>query len=82
MTDSPITPAQCRAARSLLGLSQEDLCKLANVSRAPVAGFEGGKTKTYASTLQKLRAALEGAGVVFVDSNELGPGVRLREPGE
>ena len=78
MADSPITPAQCRAARSLLGLSQEDLCKLADVSRAPVAGFEGGKTKTYASTLDKLRDALEGAGVEFLDANNGGPGVRLR----
>ena len=40
------------------------------------------KTKPYASTLDKLRDALETAGVHFVDPNGLGPGVRLREPGE
>ena len=40
------------------------------------------KTKPYASTLEKIRDALEAAGVVFVDPNGLGPGVRLREPGE
>jgi len=40
------------------------------------------KAKPYARTLDKLRDALEAAGVVFVDSNGHGPGVRFREPGE
>lgn len=79
MSDSPITPEQCRAARGLLGLSQDDLCKLAGVSRVPIAGFEGGKTKTYANTIDKLRNALEGAGVDFVDPNGASDGVRLRQ---
>ncbi len=82
LPDSPITPEQCRAARGLLGLSQEDLCKLAGVSRAPVADYEGGKTRPYASTLDKLRNALESAGVEFLPADNGGPGVRLKRPGE
>jgi len=29
-----------------------------------------------------LRSALEGAGIVFIESNGQGPGVRMREPSE
>lgn len=55
---------------------------MAGVSRAPLADFEGGKTKPYAGTLEKFKNALEAAGVVFVESNGMGPGVRLRETGK
>ena len=51
-------------------------------SRVPVAGFEGGKTKTYASTLQKIQDALEKAGVEFIDASNGGPGVRLKRAGK
>ena len=44
-----------------------------------LSDFEGGKTKPYASTLDKLRDALEGAGVEFIDADNGGPGVRLKE---
>lgn len=78
MTDTPITPDQCRAARAILGISQEQLCQKAGVSRAPLADFEGGKTKPYAKTLEALRQALESAGVELLDPDNGGPGVRLR----
>lgn len=81
MSDS-LFPQQCKAARALLGLHQKDLCKLAGVSIVTLSDFESSKTKTYASTLQKLRDALEGAGVEFLPADNGGPGVRLREPGE
>lgn len=75
------SPQQCKAARSLLGLHQEELCKLADVTIKTLSDFESGKTSPYTSTLDKLRDALEKAGVVFVDPNGLGPGVRLKERG-
>lgn len=77
-----ISPQQCRAARSMLGMHQEELCGRSGVTIKTLSDFEKGKTKPYASTLEKIREALEAAGVVFVDSNGLGAGVRLREPGE
>ena len=80
---STFKPEQCRAARSLLGWSQTDLEKNSGVARKTIADFEGGKKKRpYGQTLLDLRGALESAGVHFVDPNGLGPGVRLREPGE
>ena len=82
LPETTLTPDQCRAGRALLGISQERLCKMAGVSRAPLADFEGGKTKPYAGTLEKFKNALEAAGVVFVESNGMGPGVRLRETGK
>ncbi len=65
----------------MLGLHQEELCKLADVTIKTLSDFESGKTSPYTSTLDKLRDALEKAGVVFVDPNGLGPGVRLKERG-
>ena len=79
MADTPLTPEQSRAGRGLVGLSQTELCDAAGVTLKTLSDFEKGKTSPYASTLQKLRDALEGAGVVFVDPNGLGPGVRLGE---
>ena len=77
---SIITPDQCRGARELLHLSQEELCELAGVSRASVGDFENGKPKPYTTTLKKIRDALESAGAIFVDENGGGPGVRLTKP--
>ena len=77
--ENTLTSDQCRAARAILGISQEELATLSGVSRVPLANFESGNSRPYASTLQKLRDALEKAGVVFVDPNGLGPGVRLRD---
>lgn len=77
-----MTPEQCRAARAMLGWSQMDLCEAAGISHKPLVDFEKGKTTPYASTLEKLRKALETAGVSFVEPNGMGAGVRMREPGE
>ena len=74
--DSRITPEQCRAARGLLGISQMQLCELAGITHKPLVDFERGKTKPYATTLERVRAALEGQGVEF--TNDDAQGVRLR----
>ena len=44
-----------------------------------MSDFEEGKTTPYATTLKKLRDALEKGGVVFIDPNGLGPEVRLKD---
>ena len=69
--------AQLRAGRSLLGWSQFDLAAAAKVSRATVARAELSEVSPAA--VAALRKALEKAGVIFVESNGDGPGVRLRK---
>jgi transcriptional regulator with XRE-family HTH domain len=74
----PITAAQCRAARGLLGWSQDQLAAASRVAKATIANFELGKRSPYHRTLNDLIAALEAAGVQFIAENGEGPGVRLR----
>jgi transcriptional regulator with XRE-family HTH domain len=75
----PITAAQCRAARALVGLSQDQLAAASKVAKATIANFELGKREPYERTQDDVRAALEAAGVIFVEENGEGPGVRLRK---
>ena len=77
-----LTAAQLRAARGLLGWSQEDLAKAAMVGRATIADFESGKREPYGRTLAVLQQALEAAGVQFIPENGGGAGVRLRKPNQ
>jgi transcriptional regulator with XRE-family HTH domain len=72
-----VTPAQCRAARALVGWSQDELAASSKVAKATIANFELGKRSPYARTLEDLRDALEAAGVEFTNGAE--PGVKLRK---
>lgn len=73
-----MTPAQCRAARAMVEISQDGLAEASGVHAQTIFAFESGKRAPYRSTLDKLRAALEAAGVVFLDPNGNGPGVALK----
>jgi transcriptional regulator with XRE-family HTH domain len=75
-----LTSAQCRAARALIGWSQDQLAAASKVAKATIANFETGKRTPYARTLDDVREVLEAAGVVFVDENGSGAGVRLWKP--
>jgi DNA-binding XRE family transcriptional regulator len=77
-----ITPDQCRGARAMLRLSQSDLAGLAGVSRQTVVDFEREARTPYPDNRAAIRAALEAAGVEFIDDNGDGPGVRLRKAAE
>ncbi len=71
---------QLRAARALLGLSQADVGAAAGLSVPTIKRLERGKGPAVtADARQKLAAALEAAGVVFVPENGEGVGVRLRK---
>ena len=72
--------AQVRAARGLLSMKQADLAKAAGVSLPTVKRIEGmdGPLRIRLDTMQAIKTALEAAGVVFLDSKELGPGVALK----
>ena len=74
-----ITAGQLRAARGLLGWSQQDLADRGGMGRTTIADFESGKRTPYARTIGEMRSALEQAGVEFIAENGGGPGVRLRK---
>ncbi|WP_072746621.1 helix-turn-helix domain-containing protein [Oceanicella actignis] len=70
---------QVAAARALVGWTQGDLAKAAGVSDTTVKRAEGTATIPASErALERIRAALEAAGVEFIEPNGGGPGVRLR----
>ena len=75
-----ITSAQCRAARGLLGWSQQNLADRAGVGIMTIHQFEKEGTQPRRATLEVVRRAFENAGVEFIDENGGGPGVRLSMP--
>ncbi len=77
-----IQPEQVRMARAALKIGVRDLAEMAGVNPGTVSRFETGKGGMQASNLDAIQKALEGAGIVFVDPNGLGPGVRLKNRGE
>lgn len=74
-----LSPAQCRAARALLDWSQAKLSAESKVATKTLADFERGNRTPYERTLNDIKVTLEAAGVIFVDENGAGPGVRLRK---
>lgn len=73
-----MTVIQCRMARAALGIGIRELAAMAEVSPNTVSRFERGEA-LYGRTVDALQAALEAAGVIFIDENGEGPGVRLRK---
>ena len=63
-------------ARAALGLTIHRAAELAGVSHDTIARLEAGD-QLKASTVEKVRGALEAAGVVFTNGRE--PGVKLRK---
>ncbi|MBS0535824.1 MAG: helix-turn-helix transcriptional regulator [Proteobacteria bacterium] len=72
--------AQCRAARALLGITQPDLAARAGLGLSTVVDFEKGRRLVSAEAIQAIRAALEYAGIQFIEENGGGAGVRMRKP--
>ena len=71
---------QLRAARAILGMSQPEVAEAAGVSTMTVKRAEGsGKPAASAEAMTTIRRALEERGVLFIDQNGNGPGVRLRD---
>ncbi len=73
-----ITPAQCRAARAMIGMTQPALAGIAGIGLSTIVDFE--KERRIVSTLARarIRKALEDTGVRFIDENGGGAGVRLK----
>lgn len=77
-----LTSAQLRAARALLRLDQSGLAESAGISVETIKRLEkmeGELLAVTGTTLAKLQLALEQAGVIFIDANGNGPGVRLKD---
>ncbi|WP_336490670.1 helix-turn-helix domain-containing protein [Methylobacterium nigriterrae] len=75
-----ITARQIRAARALLGWSQQMLADRAVVSLNALVRLENGRADTRLSTLTAVQTALLQAGIEFLPVGAKGEGVRLRDP--
>ena len=73
-----MTPEQCRMARAALNWGVRDLALLAHVSTNTIARFERGE-QLKGSTMQRVQAAFEEAGIEFIPEDGAGVGVRLRK---
>lgn len=60
-----LTPAQCRAARALLGWTQATLAVRAGIARRTVAHFEVGRRVLLVRTRREIATTFQRAGVEF-----------------
>ena len=70
MIRAGITSSQCRAARAVLGWSQNDLAERARVSRGTLMKFETGLGAPHTNNLMAIRGAFEAVGFQFVVPGE------------
>lgn len=76
-----ISAEQIRAGRALLGISAAELGQRAAVGLATVQRFELalGIPPSRSGTLERVKIALEAAGIEFVGDPITSPGVQLRK---
>jgi transcriptional regulator with XRE-family HTH domain len=74
-----VSPAQCRAGRALLEITQTQLAASAGLGLSTVVDFEKGRRQVSSESIELIFRALTLAGVEFIDENGGGPGVRLRK---
>ena len=75
-----VSAAQIRAARALLGWSQQELADKAIMSVNAVNRLERELVDSKVSTLAAVERALGKAGVEFIPAGERGEGVRFMRP--
>ncbi len=73
-----ITRNQVKMARAALGWGVRELAAKAGVSANTVSRYENG-ADSLGGTLLKIQRVLEQGGIIFIDENGGGPGVRLRK---
>jgi DNA-binding XRE family transcriptional regulator len=71
-----ISASESRAARALLGMSQEVLANVSRVSRSTIIAFENRHKLPRYTELQAIRWALEAAGVDFPTGGQVGAKLR------
>jgi transcriptional regulator with XRE-family HTH domain len=77
-----ISGNQLKAARALAGLDQKSLAERACLDVNTIRNLEAAGSKSVrgrTDTLDAIVAALKLLGVIFVEENGEGPGVRLRK---
>jgi DNA-binding transcriptional regulator YiaG len=74
-----MTPAQCRAARALLQMTQPKLAQVSGIGLSTVVDFEKDRRQVSEAARLALQSALETAGIQFIPENGGGPGVRLKK---
>jgi transcriptional regulator with XRE-family HTH domain len=72
-----MTPAQCRAGRALLEMTQPALARKAGLGLSTIVDFEKLRRPVSKKAISAIKNALERAGIEFIDANGGGPGVRL-----
>jgi transcriptional regulator with XRE-family HTH domain len=75
-----MTPAQCRAARALLGITQSQLAHAAKLGLSTVVDFEKERRLVSDEAVTAIQTALNRAGIEFTVGNGNGEGVHFRKP--
>ena len=72
---------QLRAARGLLGWNQSKLAADSGLALTTIKRMESesGPVRGNSKNVWKIQSVLEDAGIIFIDENGGGPGVRLSE---
>jgi transcriptional regulator with XRE-family HTH domain len=70
-----ITPAECKAARKLVGWSQRDLATKLLLDKSAIRKFESRGRLPWTLDLVELRRLFEAAGLEFMNDED---GVRLK----
>ena len=73
-----MTPEQCKAARGLLRMTQDDLAAKTGLTSVTIRKFENRTGPLRDATINLIKLTLESAGIEFIDENGGGPGVRLK----
>jgi SOS-response transcriptional repressor LexA len=81
MDHTGITGRQLAAARALVGKTQSEIASASGISVPTLKRMEGsdGIVAAIPNNIKAVVAALSDHGVIFIDQNGNGPGVRLRE---
>ena len=76
-----ITAEQIRGARAMLRWSAKQLAEQAGLSWPTVQRMEStqGVPSGLSKNLELVQRALEGAGIIFIEEDDEGPGVRLKK---
>lgn len=76
-----LTGEQIRAARALARIEQSELAEAAGVSLPTIKRLEAqiGAISANTKTEAAIRTAFDKAGVIFIEENGEGPGVRLKK---
>jgi transcriptional regulator with XRE-family HTH domain len=71
-----VSGRQIAAARTLLGISQNDLALASDVSKRTIIHFEGGGRTPHDRTVEALVKAMNAMGIEFLE-DDVGVGIRM-----